>query len=188
MPTDSFLKQLFAGETLYQCVTDSSSVTPKLLVTAPIANFASSPKQEQLPIQQVVIPPQSTFVSLGYQQKVLILVSEPKAKTLNEADAGFLEKILSAVNLDMAKVDFINIDALDKQTDFKDMLSSKTVHHFITFGVPLKRLKLEILLVPYQIKPVEGINFLFADPLSTLQSDISKKKALWLCLKKMFSV
>lgn len=184
MPTDSFLKQLFAGETLYQCVTDNPSVTPKLLVTAPIANFASSP----IPIQQVVIPSQSTFVSLGFQQKVLILVSEPKAKTLNEADAGFLEKILNAVNLDMAKADFINIDALDKQTDFKDMLSTKTVHHFITFGVPLKRLKLEILLVPYQIKPVEGINFLFADPLSVLQSDVSKKKALWLCLKKMFSV
>lgn len=188
MPNTSFLKLLFAGETLYQCDTNGMSVTPKPFVTAPIANLVSSPKQEQLPATQVVEPLKNTFVSMGYQQKVLILVSEPKAKSLNATDADFLEKILKAVHLSMEEVDFINIDALDKQSNFKDMLSAKTVHHFISFGVALKRLSLEILLVPYQIKPIEGINFLYADPLAALQTDVNKKKALWLCLKKMFAV
>ncbi|MFN8354722.1 MAG: hypothetical protein U0Y10_09760 [Spirosomataceae bacterium] len=188
MTNASFLSYLFAHETLYRV--ESEAVTPATVDLAPTPPQVVTPVVEvpQSPVNQAPTPPSSTYQSMGYSQKVLILISEPKHSVLSESDADFLEKVLKAVNLTSAEVDFINIDKVDKQADFKDMLSAKQVHHFLTFGVPLKRLKLEILLVPYQIKQVEGINFLYADPLATIQQDVAKKKALWVCLKKLFGM
>lgn len=114
-------------------------------------------------------------------QKVLILVDED----LLPSDLLFLEKILKAVNLDIAGVDLLNIHGT-KTIDFADVLAGKYIHHFFTFGVPFTRLNLDILMDRYQPIRFDGITFLMADPLPVIEADVVLKKKLWEALKKIF--
>ena len=55
-----------------------------------------------------------------------------------------------------------------------------------TFGVPLIKLQLDMLLIPYTPKLVEGIWFLLTDPLVVIEADRDLKRKLWQALQKMF--
>lgn len=103
------------------------------------------------------------------------------------ADLDFLATILKAVNLSLDEVDLLDLQKLKGQ-DFKPLLESKSAHQFISFGVGLKKLNLDLVLVPYRITPVEGIQFLLTDPLATIQTDKAKKKALWINLQVLFGM
>lgn len=144
----------------------------------PAASPATLPSPEH--------PPKES--TLGrFKQKVLLIVNDSTHAVLNDIDREFLEKVLGAVELRLEDVDLLNIATLNT-ADLKSHLNSKSLHHLITFGVPLTRLRLEILLVPYQIKQVEGVNLLFADTLASIQQDRARKSAFWGCLKKMFDI
>lgn len=189
--TKEFLQQFFADETIFFVNEAVSSKTNAGKIKA--TQNRQLPEQQQTKVfekvnivksEQAITPEPSAWI---YKQKVLILVSEPKLEFLSDTDAELLQNILKAVNLTLDEVDLLNVDTLET-SDFKPMLATKVVHHVITFGIPMKRLQLEILLAPYQIKKVEGVNFLFADPLPTLHQDKNRKKALWECLQKMFGI
>lgn len=185
------LKQLFADETLFwvkvSAITMQTPQEQDIVVVPPPKNtHATIPKVT--PVLSATQGGDSTYASLGYKHKVLLLISQPRAVELEHKQKTLLVKILAAVNLSLQETDLINIDTLPADTNFKDLLGAKSVHHFITFGVPLKRLSLNILLTPYQINRIEGCNFLMADTLENLDTDLQKKRALWECLKKMFRV
>ncbi|MEZ0607514.1 hypothetical protein ACAW74_03310 [Fibrella sp. WM1] len=140
---------------------------------------ATPPAQPMVssPPEPVVRRPATPMLS----QKVLILVDED----LLPSDLLFLEKILKAVNLDIAGVDLLNIHGT-KNIDFAEMLTGKYIHHFFTFGVPFTRLNLDILMDRYQPVRFDGITFLMADPLPAIEADVALKKKLWEALKKIF--
>ena len=112
--------------------------------------------------------------------RVVILVNN-----ISEADKVLLSKILVAVKLDLSKVDLVELSLL-KTMNVKTALSQNLISHFITFGIPMPNIKLEIPLMAYQIKEIKSIRFLFSDALSELQNDVEKKKALWKALQEMF--
>lgn len=182
-PNNALLKQLFAYEVIFSVSETKADIVPPALPVVVEQVVPIETKKQETPIP----PQQDAPLTWAYKQKVLLLVSEPQAELLREADLVFLEKVLAAVQLTLKDVDILNIDSL-KGTDFKPLLAAKSLHHVITFGVPLTRLRLEILLVPYQIKQLEGINFLYADSLASLQQDVNRKRAFWSCIKQMFNV
>jgi DNA polymerase III psi subunit len=112
--------------------------------------------------------------------RVVILVNN-----ISEADKVLLSKILVAVKLDLSKIDLVELSLL-KTMNVKTALSQNLISHFITFGIPMPNIKLEIPLMAYQIKEIKSIRFLFSDALSELQNDVEKKKALWKALQEMF--
>ena len=117
-----------------------------------------------------------------FRRETIVLVDRPKPE-----DLALLENILKAVSLTLADVDLLDLQKLKGQ-DFKPLLESKTAHQVISFGVGLKKLNLDLVLVPYRIQPVEGIQFLLADPLAQLHTDKAKKRALWINLQVLFGV
>ncbi len=131
------------------------------------------------------LPPAAAFPTL--QHRVLILVDEKKQEQLDPSDALLLENILKATGRDPAETDLLNFSHLP-QADARTVLAQKSTNYFISFGVPLIKLKLDLLLPPYTPKQIEGIWFLLAEPLSVIDADKERKKRLWLALKKMFTV
>lgn len=130
---------------------------------------------------QVVVP----FPSLKH--KILVLVEEKSQPDLKPDDALLLENILKATGHSIDEVDILNISTLPK-ADARAVVATKRTHYFITFGVPLIKLQIDLLFQPYTPRQIEGIWFLLAEPLSVIDADKSKKKQLWLALKEMFAV
>ncbi|WP_019990390.1 hypothetical protein [Rudanella lutea] len=117
------------------------------------------------------------------KHKVLILADEDLAPS----DLLFLEKILKAVNLDVNGVDLLNVYGV-ADVNFADVLRHKYIHHFITFGVPFKRINLDIMMDRYQPIRFDGITFLMADSLPVIEADQNLKRQLWNSLKRVFEI
>lgn len=168
-------QQLFAGEQLYvipekTVQKDEVSVEKKLIV-APIAEQVVA----EVKVENVQEP--LHFVP---NHRVVILVDD-----CSDADQALLGKILTAVKLNLNQVDLVRLADLS-QMNARTAFSQNLISHFITFGVALQQIKLEIPLNPYQTKEIKNIRFLFSDALSELQNDVEKKKALWKALQEMF--
>ncbi|WP_373512466.1 hypothetical protein [Persicitalea sp.] len=146
---------------------------------APVTTGKETPSSQKIP------PPAAPFLTL--QHRVLVLVDEKSQQDLLPADALLLGNILKATGHDPAEMDILNFSYLP-QADARTVLAQKSTNYFISFGVPLIKLKLDLLLPPYTPKKVEGIWFLLAEPLSVIDADKTRKKRLWLALKQMFAV
>ena len=96
-----------------------------------------------------------------------------------------MEKILKAVSLNIDGVDILNLNGA-RDIDFAAMVQDKHIHHFITFGVPFSRIKLDIAMDRYHPVRFFGINFLMADSLPTIEADQNLKRRLWGALQQVF--
>ncbi|TAE22623.1 MAG: hypothetical protein EAZ91_23420 [Cytophagales bacterium] len=117
------------------------------------------------------------------QHKVLLLADED----LSPSDILFLEKILKAVNLDINGVDLLNLYGVS-DVDFASVLRHKYINHFITFGVPFRRINLDIMMDRYQPIRFDGITFLMADSLPVIEANQTLKRFLWNSLKRVFEL
>ena len=146
---------------------------------------------ETTPSPPVTVPtPASSRLVVAFpalQHRILILVDEKSQSDLLPSDALLLENILKATGHAAAETDILNFSYIP-QADARTVLATKSTNYFISFGVPLIKLQLDLLLPPYTPKQIEGIWFLLAEPLSDIDADKARKKRLWLALKKMFAV
>lgn len=187
---------LYQNETLFRV--DSPS-----LPAAPVVDIASVTepvevaKVAEVPRATAPIAAPSTVAPIetkkapepfpALQHKVLVLIDEPQQQEMLVSEALFLDNILKAVGHSMETSDVLNFSFLPGQ-DARTVLSGKKTNFFISFGVPLIKLHLDLLLVPYTPKVVEGVWFLLTDPLVVIEADRNLKKKLWQALQKMFEM
>lgn len=148
--------------------TPAVALTPKVAPTLPPTLVAEIPKP--------VVP----VVPLKLDHKVLVI-----ADVISDDEKVFLGNILKAVGLSLAQIDLIEIQKT-QQIDYASFIAQKVTTKFISFGVGLSRLNWDIMLVPYQIRNVAGIDFLLANELGAIAADTTLKKNLWTALQKMF--
>lgn len=139
------------------------------------------PKAARPTVPSVMPPVQHQPRLPQLNHKVLLLADEE----LDPSNLLFLEKILKAVNLNIDGVDLLNLHGV-RDVDFADLVHGKKIHHFITFGVPFKRIHLDIAMDRYQPVRFFGINFLMADSLPTIEADQNLKRRLWAALQQVF--
>ncbi|WP_420147521.1 hypothetical protein [Spirosoma sp.] len=151
-------------------------------------SVVSIPAPEPLPQPPVrptvpsILPPiqqQPRLPQLNH--KVLLLADEE----LDPSNLLFLEKILKAVSLNVNGVDLLNLHGVQGM-NFAELLRGKYINHFITFGVPFERINLDIMMDRYAPVRFEGITFLMADSLPTIEADQNLKRRLWGALQRMF--
>lgn len=191
----AFYRTFFQYDTLFKVTTSEEGQVngiaeePTLATEEAPVMLVNKPKAVVEPPQKVVaptpafVPPTPTFPAL--QHKILVLVDEPRQPDLLPAEALLLENILKATGHSAAHTDLLNFSYIP-QADARTVLSEKSTNFFITFGVPLIRLQLDLLLPPYMPKQIEGIWFLLADSLPVIDADKALKKKLWQALQKMF--
>jgi hypothetical protein len=154
-------------------------IQPVLLVEPEIP-LVSSPEPEPVPsFIPIVESPEP--LPAAQKPKVLLLFDEE----LTPGELIFLENILKAIHLNLSDIDMLNL-AGSGLVDFHAVLENKTLHHFISFGVPFKTIHLNIQMDRYQPIRIFGITFLLADPLSAIEADSKLKRKLWEVLKKVF--
>ncbi|MDR6560876.1 MULTISPECIES: DNA polymerase III subunit psi [unclassified Arcicella] len=169
-------QQLFAGEQLY-VIPEQSLQKEKITVeNSPIA----TPIEEKTVMKATATVDEVKVLHFVPNHRIVILVDE-----YSEADQALLAKILTAVKLNLNQIDLVHLADLS-QMNARTAFSQNLISHFITFGVALQKIKLEIPLNPYQTKEIKNIRFLFSHALSELQHDVEKKKALWKALQEMF--
>jgi len=168
-------------------------------VQAPVPTLPATPA---VPVQPPALPqtpavtppvpanapaptPVAAFPALKH--KVLVLTDEPKQQEMLMSEALFLDNILKAVGHSLETSDVLNFSFMPGQ-DASAVLAGKKTNFFISFGVPLIKLNLDLLLVPYTPKNLEGIWFLLVDPLVVIEADRNLKKKLWQALQKMFEM
>jgi hypothetical protein len=186
----TFFQIMYQNETLFHL--EEKAVET---VIAPDANLKEIKEPETVsttPARQEPPTParEPIAASEGFpllKHKILILTDEPKKPDLITSEAIFLDNILKAVGSSIENSDILNFSFLPGR-DARTVLSEKKTNHFITFGVPLIKLKLDLLLVPYTPKSIDGIWFLLADPLAVIEADRNLKKKLWQALQKMFEM
>lgn len=178
---------------------EATGVTPLLVDTAINVPIPASPEAEPEPVVLTTMPeplpqplPRPTTPSIlppiqqqprlpQLNHKVLLLADED----LDPSNLLFLEKILKAVNLNINGVDLLNLHGV-QELDFAELLRGKYINHFITFGVPFERINLDIMMDRYAPVRFEGITFLMADSLPTIEADQNLKKRLWGALQRIF--
>jgi hypothetical protein len=130
-----------------------------------------------------------TVVWLGnFSRQVLVVVNDPAALHLNDADFALLGKILGAVKLSVADIAVVNVARHNLQYEtLNHLLPAKVAIYFgvepVSIGVPFK--------VPmFQVQPWNQTKFLYAPSLKELNVQspeaVSLKKSLWEALKKIF--
>ena len=167
-------------ESLIAAVTDllMPEPAPVVLITAP----EPLPQPPARPIIPSTVPPVQQQPRLPQLNHNVLLLADEE---LDPSNLLFLEKILKAVNLNIDGVDLLNLHGVH-DVDFAELLRGKYIHHFITFGVPFERLHLDIMMDRYAPVRFEGITFLMADSLPTIEADRNLKKRLWDALQRVF--
>lgn len=119
----------------------------------------------------------------GFARKVGVLMLE---EAMAAANRDFLEKVLQAAQLNLANDTLLaEIPAGESRLIAPDLQAKKPAQLLI-FGIPPAQLGLSIEISQYHPTPFLGCTWLFADNLSTLAADVTKKKQLWSALQQMF--
>ncbi|GAB3990074.1 hypothetical protein GCM10028807_16450 [Spirosoma daeguense] len=186
--TDTDLPTALETIALNVTVSETELIERKIAVSIPSIVIAQASVPEPLPepaprpvVPSVLPPIQPKPRMPQLNHKVLLLADEE----LDPSNLLFLEKILKAVNLNVDGVDLLNLHGV-KDINFAELLRGKHIHHFITFGVPFERLNLDIMMDRYSPVRFEGITFLMADSLPTIEADQNLKKRLWGALQRVF--
>lgn len=180
-----------------QAPVSSLPATPAVPTEPPVSSQPATPavptNAPALPQTPAITPPTAVNAAIpgaafpALKHKVLVLTDEPKQKDMLMSEALFLDNILKAVGHSLETSDVVNFSFMPGQ-DARTVLSGKKTNFFISFGVPLIKLHLDLLLVPYTPKNLEGIWFLLVDPLVVIEADRNLKKKLWQALQKMFEM
>ncbi len=113
---------------------------------------------------------------------ILILNHEKDVEFISEQDMAFLKNILSAVKLDIEHVALVNLAKLE--LDLDAIIKELKPNTVIGFGVAhIEQLKTISL---YEVSTQQEHKMLLADNLKHIESDKSKKKALWEGLQELF--
>lgn len=128
--------------------------------------------------------PVSDLAGGHFARRIWVLaLAEPAAATANR---DFLTKVLAAANLN-----------LEKDTRFAEIPPNMPVHfsadmqhnkpaQVVVFGLQPAQIGLSVSMPLYQPVEFYGCTWLFADALSVLEPDKTRKGQLWSCLKQMF--
>ncbi len=125
-----------------------------------------------------------SFDSDHSKEKTTLVIYEP----VNEHKEleTFLTNILKAAKLDISKD--VNLLKTTAESGFSFIrLKTKTsIGKVLIFGIPPKKLGINLDLKLYTSLEFQGCIFLLADSLATIQSKVDKKRALWTCLQQIY--
>lgn len=129
----------------------------------------------------------SQFDYLGNNNRyILILVKETKETYLSESDQAFLTKILGAVKLQFEDIALVNVQTHPK-VDFTQLKNYFSCTKLLSFGISAAEIGLKNSSLN-ELHEYQNTKIIIAESLSILAKDDSRKKLLWLTLKKLFNV
>ncbi|HMJ47588.1 MAG TPA: hypothetical protein VK498_09670, partial [Ferruginibacter sp.] len=129
---------------------------------------------------------QNNLRYLGSNKKnILVIVNDKEGVFLSETRFDLLLEILSACSLSMNDVVLFNADK-NPAANYNELVSTFHPEKIILFGAEPVSLQFPLVFPYYQLQKYNQQVYLNAPSLEILSTDISQKKQLWGCLKKLF--
>ncbi len=152
--------------------------------------LATAPINEKVNEQKVVDATTPLKYLGDHLKKVIVIVNDPTAVYLNEADLGLLSSILNACKLTLADIALINIAT--QSIGLHDMLETLPSTLVISFDVNATQLKIKLPATLYKPIVLGDTHVLFSNSLSNMQGgDVNaktEKGKLWIVLKQLFQL
>ena len=124
-----------------------------------------------------------SFAEGQYTRQILVLVLHEPASAGNR---DFLAKIFAAAQLDLTRDSLFAQVPPHEPLSLPPFIREKRPAQVLVFGLPPTQLGLTLQVRPYQAVEFYGTTWLFADALSALEPDKTKKGLLWTALKALF--
>ncbi|MFN0213430.1 MAG: hypothetical protein ACKVT2_04175 [Saprospiraceae bacterium] len=126
-----------------------------------------------------------------YARKVVVLTSKEAPETSismtdKTAYRDFLDKVLTAAQLNLSKDALLAEIPSGEARAIAPDLAEYQPSQVLVFGVSPAQLGLSLEIQAYRPFTFYGCVWLFADKLSALESDKTKKTQLWTALKQIF--
>jgi len=118
-----------------------------------------------------------------YTKRVLVVMQEEPAYPGN---LEFVKKILGAAGLDLEKDTLFAPVVMSESALVLPALKTKHPDQVLVFGLVPAQLGLNIQASFYKPVSFLGTTFLFAEKLSVIESDKSRKTGLWQALRQIF--
>jgi hypothetical protein len=142
---------------------------------------------EKHQVQEVPVADNLSWLG-SFGKRVLVVVKDPTALHINEADFDLLGKIMGSVKLSMADVAVVN--AATHKLEYYALNEKLPASVAFYFGIQPVEIGAPIKCPQFQVQPWNNTTFVYAPPLGELNGATPQatalKKELWTALKKIF--
>jgi hypothetical protein len=163
---------------------EKAPATEKVLPEKPAVSLL-----EKVRVDVQAVPPAEGLSWLGnFGKRVLVVVKDPTALHINDADLDLLGKIMGSVKLSMADIAVVN--AATHQLEYYALNEKLPATVAFYFGIQPVEIGAPIKFPHFQVQPWNNTTFVYAPPLDELNGVTPQatalKKELWTALKKIF--
>jgi hypothetical protein len=135
-----------------------------------------------------ITKPQPIIDFLGdNKQQILFVAKDNGNKFLADDHMKFLNDILTACNLTMADVAYVNIYE-KKNLTYSNLQKQMHPKKILLFGVTAKELDLPFEIPLFQVQNFHEQVYVICPSLKEMQLNMELKKQLWNCLQKIFNL
>jgi DNA polymerase III psi subunit len=118
-------------------------------------------------------------------RNILFLVNDTQNKFLAENQMKLLSDLLNACKISMEDIVLVNYDQ-NRSVSYRDLTEKFESKKILIFGVTAADLELPFTIPFFQIQKYQEQTYLICPSLSDFSDNVSLKKELWNCLKKIF--
>ena len=118
-------------------------------------------------------------------RNILFLVNDTQNKFLAENEMKLLSDLLNACKISMEDIVLVNYDQ-NRSVNYRDLTEQFESKKILIFGVTAADLELPFTIPFFQIQKYQEQTYLICPSLSDFSENVSLKKELWNCLKKIF--
>jgi hypothetical protein len=145
--------------------------------------YAASKKEHKKESYSV----ENEYIFKGNNTKqICVLVNEPEYAFIDDANLDFLQKILSACNVQLQEIALINY--AKQAINITNLQSQLNPRIMLLFGVDTAAINLPIIFPLYKAQVFDNVTFIQSDKIDNLKNNATDKKALWECLKIVFKI
>lgn len=132
-----------------------------------------------------IIPEDSILSRMkgGFAKSVALIVLK---ETDGPEHTAFLSKVLLAAGLNLEQDTLLAAFEAGEQRPILPLAKIKQAESILVFGFAPKQLGLNLESPMYQPVDFYGVRLLFADKISALEPDTTRKRKLWQALQQMF--
>lgn len=120
-------------------------------------------------------------------RNILFLVNDVQHKFLAENEMKLLSDLLNACKISMEDIVLVNYDQ-NRGVTYRDLTDQFQSKKILIFGVTAADLELPFTIPFFQIQKYQEQTYLISPSLSDFTNNVSLKKELWNCLKKIFLI
>ena len=118
-------------------------------------------------------------------RNILFLVNDTQHKFLAENEMKLLSDLLNACKISMEDIVLVNYEQ-NRSVNYRNLTEQFESKKILIFGVTAADLELPFTIPFFQIQKYQEQTYLICPSLSDFSDNVSLKKELWNCLKKIF--